>query len=122
MYILDEPSIGLHPRDVHRLTELLQKLRDKGNTVIVVEHDPDVMKVADHVIDMGPDAGDAGGEIVFEGVVRRPPPRRHADRPVPRPLAADQGARPHADGLAADPERAREQPQGRRRRHPDRRS
>ncbi len=67
MYILDEPSIGLHPRDVHRLTELLQKLRDKGNTVIVVEHDPDVMKVADHVIDMGPRAGSGGGEIVFEG-------------------------------------------------------
>jgi excinuclease UvrABC ATPase subunit len=67
MYILDEPSIGLHPRDVHRLTELLAKLRDKGNTVIVVEHDPDVMKVADHLIDMGPEAGDAGGQIVFEG-------------------------------------------------------
>jgi excinuclease UvrABC ATPase subunit len=67
MYILDEPSIGLHPRDVHRLTELLQKLRDKGNTVLVVEHDPDVMKVADHVIDMGPRAGNDGGEVVFEG-------------------------------------------------------
>jgi excinuclease UvrABC ATPase subunit len=66
-YILDEPSIGLHPRDVHRLTELLQQLRDKGNTVIVVEHDPDVMKVADHVVDMGPGAGTAGGEVVFEG-------------------------------------------------------
>ncbi len=67
MYILDEPSIGLHPRDVHRLTELLVKLRDKGNTVIVVEHDRDVMGIADHVIDMGPGAGTAGGEIVFEG-------------------------------------------------------
>jgi excinuclease UvrABC ATPase subunit len=67
MYILDEPSIGLHPRDVHRLTELLHKLRDKGNTVIVVEHDPDVMKVADHIVDMGPGAGTAGGTIVFEG-------------------------------------------------------
>jgi excinuclease UvrABC ATPase subunit len=67
MYILDEPSIGLHARDVHRLTELLQKLRDKGNTVIVVEHDPDVMQVADHVVDMGPGAGDAGGQVVFEG-------------------------------------------------------
>ena len=67
MYILDEPSIGLHPRDVHRLTELLQLLRDRGNTVIVVEHDPDVIQAADHVIDMGPRAGDAGGEIVFEG-------------------------------------------------------
>ena len=67
MYILDEPSIGLHPRDVHRLTELLVKLRDKGNTVIVVEHDPDVIRVADHVVDVGPHAGTAGGEIVFEG-------------------------------------------------------
>ncbi|HEU4919067.1 MAG TPA: excinuclease ABC subunit UvrA [Candidatus Limnocylindrales bacterium] len=67
MYILDEPSIGLHPRDVHLLTELLQKLRDKGNTVIVVEHDPDVMRVADHIVDMGPLAGSHGGEIVFEG-------------------------------------------------------
>jgi excinuclease UvrABC ATPase subunit len=67
MYILDEPSIGLHPRDVHRLTELLEKLRDKGNTVLVVEHDPDVIKVADHVVDVGPGAGQAGGEIVFEG-------------------------------------------------------
>ena len=66
-YVLDEPSIGLHPRDVHRLNDLLQKLRDKGNTVIVVEHDPDVIKVADHVVDMGPGAGDAGGHIVFEG-------------------------------------------------------
>ena len=54
MYIFDEPSVGLHPRDVHRLNELLQKLRDKGNTVIVVEHDPDVIKVADHVVDVGP--------------------------------------------------------------------
>lgn len=67
MYIFDEPSVGLHPRDVHRLNELLQKLRDKGNTVIVVEHDPDVIKAADHVVDVGPHAGRAGGEIVFEG-------------------------------------------------------
>ena len=57
MYIFDEPSVGLHPRDVHRMNELLQKLRDKGNTVIVVEHDPDVIKVADHVVDVGPHAG-----------------------------------------------------------------
>ena len=67
MYIFDEPSIGLHPRDVHRLNELLQKLRDKGNTVLVVEHDPDVIKVADHVVDVGPHAGNRGGEIVYEG-------------------------------------------------------
>ncbi len=67
MYIFDEPSVGLHPRDVHRLNELLRKLRDKGNTVLVVEHDPDVIRVADHVVDVGPHAGSAGGRIVFEG-------------------------------------------------------
>jgi excinuclease UvrABC ATPase subunit len=67
MYIFDEPSVGLHPRDVHRMNELLQKLRDKGNTVIVVEHDPDVIKVADHIVDVGPHAGKRGGTIVYEG-------------------------------------------------------
>jgi excinuclease UvrABC ATPase subunit len=67
MYIFDEPSVGLHPRDVHRLNELLKKLRDKGNTVIVVEHDPDVIKAADHVVDVGPHAGSRGGTIMFEG-------------------------------------------------------
>ncbi len=67
MYVFDEPSIGMHPRDVHRMNELLQKLRDKGNTVLVVEHDPDVIKVADHVVDVGPHAGSHGGEIMYEG-------------------------------------------------------
>jgi len=67
MYIFDEPSVGLHPQDIHRLNELLQRLRDKGNTVLVVEHDPDVIKVADHVVDLGPQAGARGGELVFEG-------------------------------------------------------
>ena len=67
MYIFDEPSVGLHPRDVHRLNELLQKLRDKGNTVLVVEHDPQVIKAADYVVDLGPGAGQKGGEVVFEG-------------------------------------------------------
>ena len=66
-YIFDEPSIGLHARDVHRLNDLLIKLRDKGNTVIVVEHDPDVIKIADHVVDIGPKAGANGGLVVFEG-------------------------------------------------------
>lgn len=66
-YIFDEPSVGLHPRDVHRLNELLQKLRNKGNTVIVVEHDPDVIKVADHIVDVGPHAGSRGGTIMYEG-------------------------------------------------------
>jgi len=67
IFIFDEPSIGLHTRDVHRLNDLLTKLRDKGNTVIVVEHDPDVIKVADHIIDVGPLAGHHGGQIMFEG-------------------------------------------------------
>ncbi len=67
LYIFDEPSVGLHPRDVHRLNELLGKLRDKGNTVIVVEHDPAVIKAADYVIDVGPGAGTNGGNVVFEG-------------------------------------------------------
>lgn len=67
MYIFDEPSVGLHPRDVHRMNELLQKLRDKGNTVLVVEHDPDVIKAADHIVDVGPHAGSGGGTIVYEG-------------------------------------------------------
>ena len=67
MYIFDEPSVGLHPRDVHRLNELLQKLRDTGNTVIVVEHDPDVIEAADYIIDIGPKAGNKGGNVVFEG-------------------------------------------------------
>jgi excinuclease ABC A subunit len=70
MYIFDEPSIGLHPRDVHRLNDLLQRLRDKGNTVIVVEHDPDVIQVADHIVDVGPHAGNSGGSIVFEGTYK----------------------------------------------------
>ena len=67
MYIFDEPSVGLHPRDIHRLNKLLQKLRDMGNTVLVVEHDPDVIKVADHVVDLGPHAGTRGGEVVYQG-------------------------------------------------------
>jgi len=71
MYIFDEPSVGLHPRDVHRLNELLGKLRDKGNTVIVVEHDPAVIEAADHIVDVGPGAGSGGGTIVFEGTFEK---------------------------------------------------
>ena len=67
IYILDEPSIGLHSRDTENLIEVLKNLRDLGNTVIVVEHDEDVMKAADHIIDIGPEAGYLGGELVFSG-------------------------------------------------------
>ncbi|MHC1773876.1 MAG: excinuclease ABC subunit UvrA [Lentimicrobium sp.] len=67
MYILDEPSIGLHPRDTHRLIDVLQALKKLGNSVIVVEHDEEIMRASDHIIDIGPHAGENGGEIMFEG-------------------------------------------------------
>jgi excinuclease ABC subunit A len=67
MYIMDEPSIGLHPRDTARMVEVLLSLRDLGNTVIVVEHEEDIMRAADQIIDIGPDAGSHGGELVFQG-------------------------------------------------------
>lgn len=66
-YVFDEPTIGLHPHDIARMNELLLQLRDKGNTVLVVEHKPEVIAIADHVVDLGPGAGFAGGEVVFEG-------------------------------------------------------
>ncbi|MCX7963785.1 MAG: excinuclease ABC subunit UvrA [Candidatus Sumerlaea chitinivorans] len=67
LYVLDEPTVGLHPRDTHRLLEILRDLRDNANTVVVVEHDPEIILGADHVIDLGPRAGSHGGEVVFEG-------------------------------------------------------
>ena len=66
-YVFDEPTIGLHPHDIARMNDLLLRLRDKGNTVLVVEHKPETIAIADHVVDLGPGAGTAGGEIVFEG-------------------------------------------------------
>jgi excinuclease UvrABC ATPase subunit len=68
-YVFDEPTIGLHPHDIQRMNALLVRLRDKGNTVLVVEHKPEVVAIADHVVDLGPGAGTAGGEVVFEGTV-----------------------------------------------------
>ena len=65
--MLDEPSIGLHSRDTGRLIRILEELRGLGNTIVVVEHDPDVMRAADHIVDLGPGAGEHGGKIVFEG-------------------------------------------------------
>ena len=66
-YVLDEPSIGLHSRDTGRLIRILEELRDLGNTIVVVEHDPEVMRAADHIVDLGPGAGEHGGNVVFEG-------------------------------------------------------
>ncbi len=68
-YVFDEPTIGLHPHDIQRMNNLLLRLRDKGNTVLVVEHKPETIAIADHVVDLGPGAGTAGGEVVFEGTV-----------------------------------------------------
>jgi len=68
-YVFDEPTIGLHPHDIQRMNELLLRLRDKGNTVLVVEHKPEVIAIADHVVDLGPGAGTSGGQVVFEGGV-----------------------------------------------------
>src|SRR3989442_11818702 len=69
LYVLDEPSIGLHPRDGHRLIEILKRLRDIGNTVLVVEHDAEMMKAADHILDLGPGAGEHGGHLVYQGTL-----------------------------------------------------
>jgi excinuclease UvrABC ATPase subunit len=68
-YVFDEPTIGLHPHDIQRMNDLLLQLRDKGNTVLVVEHKPETIAIGDHVVDLGPGAGTAGGEVVFEGTV-----------------------------------------------------
>ena len=68
-YVFDEPTIGLHPHDIQRMNDLLLQLRDKGNTVLVVEHKPEAIAIADHVVDLGPGAGTGGGEVVFEGSV-----------------------------------------------------
>ena len=67
MYILDEPTTGLHIADVHRLVDILQRLVDTGNTIIVIEHNLDLIKTADYIIDLGPEGGDAGGEIIAVG-------------------------------------------------------
>ena len=87
-YVLDEPSIGLHSRDTARLVGILEELRDLGNTILVVEHDPDVMRSADHIVDLGPGAGENGGNIVFEGDYQEADLRRRARRSPPSICAA----------------------------------
>ena len=92
-YVFDEPTIGLHPHDIQRMNDLLLQLRDKGNTVLVVEHKPETIAIADHVVDLGPGAGSAGGEVVFEGTVEGLRDERHDHRPPPRRPRVAQGRR-----------------------------
>jgi excinuclease ABC subunit A len=92
LYVLDEPSVGLHPRDVARLLAVLRAIRDQGNTVVVVEHAPEIIEAADHVIDLGPGAGRLGGRLVVEGPVERV--RAHPDSLTGRVLRGDFARRP----------------------------
>ena len=121
-YVFDEPTIGLHPHDIARMNSLLLRLRDKGNTVLVVEHKPEVIDIADHVIDLGPGAGTEGGEVVFEGTVAG---LRASATLTGRHLDDRASVKPSvrtANGPARGPRRQHEQPAGRRRRHPARRA
>ena len=134
LYVLDEPSIGLHQRDNRKLLATLSRLRDLGNTVIVVEHDEETIRTADYVIDLGPGAGDLGGHVIFQGTPAAPdgsgrrsgrdpglvPDRRLSDR---RPRDPDaQGAAAGAEGRDGHPRRAREQSQEPRRQDSARRA
>ena len=121
-YVFDEPTIGLHPHDIERMNELLLQLRDKGNTVLVVEHKPETIAIAEHVVDLGPEAGTDGGEVVFEGTVEGLRASgtitgRHLDD---RATLKQEVRTP--DGDAGGPRRQHPQPAGRRRRHPARRA
>jgi energy-coupling factor transporter ATP-binding protein EcfA2 len=113
----DRPAPARHPADEHPAAPL----RDKGNTVLVVEHKPETIAIADHVVDLGPGAGTGGGEICFEGTSRACG-QRHAHRPPPRRPRHSKEDRPQADRQAEDPRRQGPQPQERRRRHPARRA
>ena len=92
-YVFDEPTIGLHPHDIQRMNDLLLQLRDKGNTVLVVEHKPEAIAIADHVVDLGPGAGTGGGEVVLRGHRRRAAGQRHPHRPAPRRPGRAEGRR-----------------------------
>ena len=83
-YVFDEPTSGLHPHDIERMNNLLLQLRDKGNTVLVVEHKPETIAIADHVVDLGPGAGAAGGTVCFEGTLEGLRKERHGHRPSSR--------------------------------------
>ena len=109
-YVFDEPTIGLHPHDIQRMNDLLLRLRDKGNTVLVVEHKPETIAIADHVVDLGPGAGTAGGEVVLRGHRRRAAGERHAHRPSPGRPGRPEAVGADAVGRAGGARRRRAQP------------
>ena len=109
-YVFDEPTTGLHPHDISRMNDLLLQLRDKGNTVLVVEHKPETIAIADHVVDLGPGPGTQGGEIVYEGTVTELAGRGHAHRSAPPRPGAAQGRGADGLGRVGDPRRGPEQP------------
>ena len=84
-YVFDEPTVGLHPHDIQRMNDLLLRLRDKGNTVLVVEHKPETIEIADHVVDLGPGAGSAGGQVCYTGDVAGLRRSGTLTGPAPRP-------------------------------------
>ena len=104
-YVFDEPTIGLHPHDIQRMNDLLLQLRDKGNTVLVVEHKPEAIAIADHVVDLGPGAGTAGGKVCFEGTVDGLRASGTLTGPPPRRPGVAQGGGADADRRAGGPRR-----------------
>src|SRR5207253_3537722 len=107
LFVMDEPSVGLHPRDVGRLVRVMHELRDKGNTLLVVEHEEAIIRSSDHVIDIGPGRGERGGELVFNGTLEdfggsgapRAMPKNHAASP---PSVTSRAERPIHQSLTAD--------------------
>ena len=119
-YVFDEPTTGLHPHDIERMNDLLRRLRDKGNTVLVVEHEPDTIGIARPRRGPGPRRGHRGRHGLLRGHRGRAARQRHHHRPPPRRPGRAQGEGPHADRHAGGPRRPHAQPAGRRRRHPAR--
>ena len=109
-YVFDEPTVGLHPHDIERMNDLLLRLRDKGNTVLVVEHKPETIAIADHVVDLGPGAGTAGGDGLLRGHRRGTADRRHDHRPPSRRSCGAQADGAHAHRHAPDSRRDIAQP------------
>ncbi|MEN9975393.1 MAG: excinuclease subunit UvrA [Verrucomicrobiota bacterium] len=101
LFVLDEPTVGLHPRDIQRLVTVLHGLRDKGNTLVVVEHDPAVMLAADHLVDLGPGAGQFGGQLIYQGTPTNAKPTQHPPHISHSEISLPSGTRPWLTGELA---------------------